>query len=111
MERGRPALGVEEISGVRLRGEIDMSNAHELEAAVRRAAERGGPVVVDLDEVTFIDSTGIRALLQGANGTSGCVILHGDRANVTRVLDLVVIDHASNIHRIRHAAEVATQSS
>lgn len=46
------------------RGEIDRSTAPRLSDALRRAAcAGGGPVTVDLCEVTFMDSSGISVLL------------------------------------------------
>ncbi|MFD0783736.1 STAS domain-containing protein [Micromonospora azadirachtae] len=51
---------------VSARGEIDLSTAdelqHEIEAAI---ASNASAVVVDLAEVTFLDSAGINALLRG----------------------------------------------
>ena len=48
---------------LRVAGEVDMATAPELEAHVRKALDRDEPtVLVDLTEVTFIDSSGIAAL-------------------------------------------------
>jgi anti-sigma B factor antagonist len=48
---------------VRLVGELDLATADEVAAAVEET--RGfGRLVVDLSEVTFLDSSGIRAILQ-----------------------------------------------
>lgn len=45
---------------VRAAGEVDTSNAHELEAALSTLA--GARVVVDLTDVEYIDSAGVQAL-------------------------------------------------
>jgi anti-anti-sigma factor len=48
-----------------LQGEVDMSNAHELGAAI--AAELGNAamgVVIDLTEVTYLDSAGIHVVYE-----------------------------------------------
>jgi anti-sigma B factor antagonist len=95
-------LDVQQIGAVRLRGEVDMSNAHEVEAIVLRMSEAGGPVVVDLSDVTFIDSSGVRTLLRAAETERGCLILHGEQPNVGRVFDIIRLDLRWNIHRIRH---------
>jgi anti-sigma B factor antagonist len=52
---------------VTLRGEIDFANADEVAQAIRDAvAEWAPPVVrVDLKDATFIDSTGLGALIEG----------------------------------------------
>ena len=53
---------------VRVAGEIDVSNSDELDAAVAEAVNPGpAELVLDLVEVSFIDSTGIRSLLQAAD--------------------------------------------
>ena len=47
---------------VRVRGDIDMATADELLAAL--APDSGRPFVVDLSEATFMDSTGLAALIK-----------------------------------------------
>jgi anti-sigma B factor antagonist len=45
-------------------GEVDMSNARELETALAKASETSpAQLVVDLAGLEFIDSTGLRALV------------------------------------------------
>ena len=45
-------------------GEIDLATAPGLEAALERAVEEGAEgVLLDLDQVSFIDSTGLRTVL------------------------------------------------
>jgi anti-anti-sigma factor len=44
-------------------GEVDLQTTPALEAAVADACARGATVELDLHEVSFIDSTGIRAVL------------------------------------------------
>jgi anti-anti-sigma factor len=45
-------------------GEMDVSTAYRLEGHVIGEAGRGDRVALDLAGVTFIDSTGLRALLR-----------------------------------------------
>ena len=46
-------------------GELDLATSGELEATIRQLHDSGfGDVVVDLRELTFIDSTGLRLLLE-----------------------------------------------
>jgi anti-sigma B factor antagonist len=45
-----------------LRGEVDLAMAADLEYAARETTERGLPVRVDLQQLTFLDSAGIGLL-------------------------------------------------
>jgi anti-anti-sigma factor len=46
-------------------GELDIASAPEFESAIAEAtAEPGSTLVLDLRELTFMDSTGLRALAQ-----------------------------------------------
>jgi anti-anti-sigma factor len=53
-EQGRTCLA--------LRGELDLSTVGRLEAALGEHAGSGEALVVDLRELAFVDSTGLRAL-------------------------------------------------
>jgi anti-sigma B factor antagonist len=45
------------------RGELDIATAPELETVVRERLDAGQDVVVDLRELSFMDSTGLRVLV------------------------------------------------
>jgi anti-anti-sigma factor len=49
---------------VRVAGEVDLSNAAVFAEALAEALESSAAVVVDLTEVGFMDSTGLRMLLE-----------------------------------------------
>src|SRR3546814_16905205 len=56
---------------VRVRGELDMSTAPELSAALVKAGEGGsGPIKLDLSGVTFLDSSAIGALISAGQELS-----------------------------------------
>jgi anti-sigma B factor antagonist len=63
-----PVAGVDERDGavvVRLAGELDLYNAHAVRDELLAAAARGpARLVVDLSDVTFIDSTGLGVLIE-----------------------------------------------
>jgi anti-sigma B factor antagonist len=46
-----------------IRGELDLATAPELEAAIQGRLDDGQDVVVDLRELDFMDSTGLRVLV------------------------------------------------
>ncbi len=61
---------VRDEEGVRitLEGELDISTAPELEAALHEAAdESADPCVLDLRALTFMDSSGLRTILSANN--------------------------------------------
>ena len=57
----------------RLEGEIDLANAGEIEAEVLGSLGDAGALVVDLTDVTYFDSSGMRMLdgLAGACQSAG----------------------------------------
>ena len=46
-----------------IRGELDLATAPDLEAALPERLDAGQDVVVDLRELEFMDSTGLRVLV------------------------------------------------
>lgn len=75
----------------RLVGELDISNADSLAAVLDRAAQEEGDITLDLSELSFIDSSGIRVLLRAMdqlNGKGKIVIL-SPTSSVRHVLSLM----------------------
>ena len=83
-------------------GEIDLATAEEFATALKSWIEAGGPVTVDLSKVTFMDSTGIHALIRSAEalGDRGCIIVHGAHDGIQKVFELTMLDSVTNIHVI-----------
>lgn len=80
--------------GYRLEGELDMATSGGLTELLQAAAERAEPIVLDFSGVSFMDSSGLRALLEGAglpNG-GGPVVILNPSAQVRRVLDISIPD-------------------
>lgn len=79
---------------LRLAGEIDMAIADQLRAAGRRVVERLGEgcrIDVDVSKVTFLDSSGLGALVyirRLAREAGGSVELLGASPSVARLLEL-----------------------
>jgi anti-anti-sigma factor len=72
---------------VAIEGELDMSNAPELQAALRSAPRE--PLIVDLTRCAFLDSHGLRALLVGARDRPGRMPLVCSPGNpVRRLLEI-----------------------
>lgn len=85
---GRPALAV--------RGELDISGAEALERALAEV-EAGEPhvLVIDLREVTFLDSSGLRSLLAAdrrAKGAGRRLVLVRGPDPIQRVFEIALLD-------------------
>ena len=79
--------------GLRLRGELDLASAPKLRAACD-GLNGDRQVTLDLAELTFIDSTGLHALVQCAsgNGAAGPVILRNVSPPIFRLLHITGLD-------------------
>ncbi|MGK5740812.1 STAS domain-containing protein [Micromonospora sp. URMC 103] len=81
---------------LRLAGELDMSSAPQLDAAIDRLTAAGERhLLVDLTELTFCDSTGLAAFVRGDNRAAadgGWLRVTGARGRVARVLRLTGLD-------------------
>jgi anti-sigma B factor antagonist len=74
---------------VRLEGELDKLGVQEVHGALRRLADEG-PVVLDLDRVTFIDSAGLHALFSlGRVPGTGVAVAVADGSPTAKVIALV----------------------
>lgn len=75
---------------VRLLGEIDFTNAGEVSQGIRDAIAQWAPprLLVELAEATFIDSTGLGALIEGY------------RAAVESGSRFVVVNPTQSFHRV-----------
>lgn len=71
-------------------GDIDVAGGPILEAAILRR-EIDGPVIIDLGDVYFIDSSGLRSLLgasRRARELGAMVVLRDVGAEVLRLLEI-----------------------
>ena len=78
--------------GFRLEGELDMATAGDLSEVLRAAATDDDPLVLDFEGVSFMDSSGLRALLEGAGlpEEGGPVVIRNPTPQVRRVLDISI---------------------
>ena len=82
---------------VKVRGDVDIATAPEFETSLRQALE-GSPssVVVDLDELSFIDSSGLRVLLafvEEARRQEASLVLRNVPNHAQRVLEATGLSH------------------
>ncbi len=85
-----------DVTCVRLRGRLDAAGADRIDVPfTARVVSSGHAAVVDLSEVSFIASMGIRLLLSGARGLDrkgAKMVLFGARGLVRTVLEEAAID-------------------
>ena len=84
--------------GFKLEGELDLATASDL-GAVLGKAQPGESVVLDFSGVSFMDSSGLRVLLESVrsrNGESSLVILK-PQPQVQRVFDISLPDGAPGL--------------
>ena len=82
---------------IALCGEMDLASEERFLEAVATASK--GPLVIDLRQVAFIDSSGVRLILeqrarQRANGGAPLSVVLGDEGPARRVFDLLELTDA-----------------
>jgi anti-anti-sigma factor len=83
------------ITKVSLSGRLDVQSALEIDDEFTKIAKENKNLLVDLSDVTFIASLGIRTLVVGAKATSnngGKMVLLNPQPNVEHVLRTSHID-------------------
>jgi anti-sigma B factor antagonist len=96
-----------------VRGELDMNTAPELERKLDGVpAASGAPIVLDLCECEFIDSTGIALIVHawqrldreaGGEG-KGRLVLCSHNHQVRRLLEITGVDSSISMHEGRDGA-------
>ena len=74
-----------------LSGELDMNNADEFIRVASEVSEVRPDLILDLSDLSFMDSSGIRAVLAIAEHASGSVVLRQPSESVRKVIDLTGI--------------------
>ncbi|HMC37782.1 MAG TPA: STAS domain-containing protein [Actinomycetota bacterium] len=78
----------------RLIGELDLAVSEELLTVLSPSMEAGGDIRLDVAQLEFIDSSGLRALLKlcARLGERGRVVLESPMGEVAKVLKVVRAD-------------------
>jgi anti-sigma B factor antagonist len=72
-------------------GEVDLTTSPELVAAFAHPANGHRDLICDITDITFMDSTGVRALLELLSREPYRFALSGSSAAVDQVLDLCCV--------------------
>lgn len=98
-----PVAGVDRPAGgvvVRLAGELDLYNAHQVrEALLACSAENPAKLVVDLAEVQFVDSTALGVLVEARSRMEDkqAFVLAAPGVETRRALEVSGLDRHFNI--------------
>lgn len=76
---------------VALAGELDLTNAREVEERLSRSVQNGSKLVLDVNRVSFIDSAALHVLFRLARvlGPGMLTVVVGPTAPVARTLEIV----------------------
>jgi anti-sigma B factor antagonist len=85
--------------GLRLVGEIDMATAPALQEAILLALAAGRPLTIDMKDVTFIDSSGLKVIVACAAETPSDepLTVKDPSAAVRRVMELFGMEQMDQI--------------
>ena len=90
-----------DIQKLEVQGEIDVANADELRTHISKALNLGPTqLIIDMAEVSYIDSTGIGVLVGGAHSAqdAGAVLrVENPQPSVKRVFTLLGVDEKLHI--------------
>jgi anti-sigma B factor antagonist len=84
-----------DVGVVAISGELDLASVDELSSALAAAAERSASVVIDVSDVSFIDSTALAALLRSNDELSSSgvpVVVACPPGPVRRLLTMTSLD-------------------
>lgn len=93
-------------------GEIDLATVNKLRSAVTEALQRGARhLTVDLDKVTYIDSSGLGMLIGAHKRTAsngGTLTIRCSQARVLRLLSITGLDRVLRVttHAGDHGSEL-----
>jgi anti-sigma B factor antagonist len=84
---------------VRIAGELDLATVGELER-VLEATDTSKPLVIDLTECSFLDSSAVRVLIQAANNAEGggLVSVVAPSPGIRKTLEIARVDAMLPIH-------------
>lgn len=91
-----------DITLVRLNGRLDATTSPEVRAVLQKLLETDQPkIIVDLQEVPFIDSSGLASLVSGlrlAREKNGTIALSGIQPQAQTIFRLTMLDRIFPIH-------------
>lgn len=92
---------------ITLTGELDMASCDQLESALSDSLQQDLIVIFDLEDLTFVDSTGLRLLIrwrENVLGWGGAFLLARPSAPARRLLQVAGVPEVEVMGRHGHAS-------
>jgi stage II sporulation protein AA (anti-sigma F factor antagonist) len=111
LEGARLSTSVVSVDGhavVLARGEIDPSTAEQFASSIDAAFTQAPRVVVDMSDVSFMDSTGIRALVQAFHRSGQnheALVIRSPSEPIRRLLTITGLDEVLEIEEERTSVQ------
>lgn len=99
---------------LKLAGDIDLAHCAPIRKQLLGAVAQGKDLLIDLDEVTYIDSSGVASLIEAmqvANKNGTALRLFAASTQVMRVFELARLDQVFPMHADLDAALAATPAA
>ena len=96
--------GLREVEGkllVKLEGDVDLEHCAPIRKLLLGAVAKGKDLLIDLSEVTYLDSSGVASLIEAmqiANKNGTALRLFAASSQVKRVFELARLDKVFPIH-------------
>jgi anti-sigma B factor antagonist len=86
----------------KLAGELDLATVEHLREVLSRESDSSRDLTLDLSELTYMDSSGLRLIMEMSNslGGEGLVVLKSPSQLVSRVLRIAGLDRVEGIRVI-----------
>jgi anti-sigma B factor antagonist len=89
---------------IELVGELDMGTAPHLEAVLDRMLVIPDQIIVDVGQLTFIDSSGLRLLLRASRLVEGRIRLRRCSRQITRLIEITGLSDAFTLEEATASA-------
>ena len=89
LDAGTRSAGDRDVAYLAVAGEVDLSNAENLRAALDDCPPNGSGVVIDMSGVSFMDSSGLAVILEAARDREArLIVVAAPGSAVERLLEM-----------------------
>jgi anti-anti-sigma factor len=90
---------IDEARGLRLVGEVDLSNVEQLKTALDPQVDRGGEITLDVAGLSFIGSAGVQVLIRALIDLEGrgVIVLRSPGESLRQLIGIMGLDRFPNL--------------